>query len=206
MQYAMFLIMRDIRGLSPDALAARLHESLTREHETFQSATASRLRVHQQNRYTLHRMLARLTDYVETESGHPSRYAELVAEGANRFEVEHVWADHPERHADEFTHAADFSEYRNRIGGLLLVPKKFNASYGDLPYDQKLPHDLSQNLLARSLHPQCYEHNPGFVQFVGRSGLPFRPHGTFEKADLETRSALYRQIAEMLWNPESLLS
>ena len=33
----------------------------------------------------------------------------------------------------------------------------------------------TQNLLARSLHPQCYERNPGFQRFVAQSGLPFGP-------------------------------
>ena len=203
MQYAMFLVLRDIRGLSLSELAIRLHESLSKETETFVSN--DRLRVHQQNRYALHRILARLTDYVETASHQPSRYAEFVADGANRYEVEHVWADHPERHADEFGHAIDFSEYRNRIGALLLLPKKFNASYGDLPYPEKLPHYLTQNLLARSLHPQCYEHNPGFVQFVRSSGLPFHPYLEIKKVDVEERSKLYQLLAELIWNPDTLL-
>jgi uncharacterized protein with ParB-like and HNH nuclease domain len=203
MQYAMFIVMRDIRGLPPSALAAQLHDSLMKEKETF--ASNDRLRVHQQNRYALHRILARLTDYVETQSGERSRYADFVAEGANRYEVEHVWADHPERHTDEFAHVTDFGEQRNRIGALLLLPKKFNSSYGDLSYAEKLPHYLTQNLLARSLHAQCYQHNPGFLQFLERSGLPFHAHGQFKKADVEERSALYQQLAERIWNPDGLL-
>lgn len=205
MQYAMFVVMRDIRRLAPVPLAEKLHESLLKEDETFQSSNAARLRVHQQNRYALHRVLARLTDHVETQSGQPSRYAEFVAEGSNRYEVEHIWADHPERHTDEFSHAADFSEYRNRIGGLLLLPKRFNGSYGDLTYAEKLPHYLTQNLLARSLHSQCYQRNPGFIQFLQQSGLPFRAHDEFKKSDIEERSVLYRQLAEQIWNPQDLL-
>jgi uncharacterized protein with ParB-like and HNH nuclease domain len=203
MQYAMFVVMRDIRGLAPEPLAQKLFESLKQQEETF--ASNDRLSVHQQNRYVLHRILARLTDYVETQSGQPSRYAELVAEGSNRYEVEHIWADHPERHTDEFSHAADFAEYRNRIGGLLLLPKKFNASYGDLTYQEKLPHYLSQNLLARSLHEQCYQRNPGFLQFMQKSGLPFHAHTAFKKADIEARSELYRMLAEKIWNPQALI-
>lgn len=203
LQYAMFVVMRDIRGLDVTVLAQKLHDALFKEKETF--VTNDRLRVHQQNRYSLHRILARLTDHVETESGQASHYAEFVAEGVGRYEVEHIWADHPERHTDEFGHAADFGEYRNRIGGLLLLPKKFNASYGDLTYTEKLPHYLTQNLLARSLHPQCYEHHPGFAQFVQRSGLPFKAHDEFKKADLEQRSTLYRKLAEHIWNPDDLL-
>jgi uncharacterized protein with ParB-like and HNH nuclease domain len=204
MQYAMFVVMRDIRGLSPDALASKLHEFLGKEDETF--ASNDRLRLHQQNRYSLHRILARLTDYVETKSGQPSHYLEYVSEGRTRYEVEHIWADHPERHATEFSHPADFAEYRNRIGGLLLLPKTFNASYGDLPYPAKLPHYNTQNLLARSLHPQSYDHNPGFLRFKEQSGLPFMAHSEFNKSDIETRSRLYRQIAECIWNPANLMN
>lgn len=204
MQYAMFVVMRDIRGLTLDTLGQKLHEFLNKETETF--ASNDRLRLHQQNRYALHRILARLTDYVETQSGQPSRYLDYVSEGKLRYEVEHVWADHPERHTDEFPHPADFAEHRNRIGGLLLLPKSFNASYGDLTYQDKLPHYNTQNLLARSLHPQCYDHNPGFLRFKEESGLPFVPIAEFKKADLEARSLLYRQIAERIWNPADLLN
>jgi uncharacterized protein with ParB-like and HNH nuclease domain len=203
MQYAMFVVMRDIRGLNPDALAHKLNDYLSKEGETF--ASNDRLRVHQQNRYAIHRILARLTDYVETQSGQPSRYLDYVSEGKARYEVEHIWADHPERHAADFSHPADFAEHRNRIGGLLLLPKSFNASYGDLTYEDKLPHYNTQNLLARSLHPQCYDHNPGFLHFKGQSRLPFALLAGFNKADLESRSQLYRQIAERIWNPADLL-
>jgi hypothetical protein len=87
-----------------------------------------------------------------------------------------------------------------------LLPKSFNASYGDDTYADKLPHYNTQNLLARSLHPQCYEHNPGFIRFMEQSGLPFVPHAEFDKADLENRSQLYRKIAERIWNPADLLT
>lgn len=206
MQYAMFIVMREIRGLSPDALAHKLHGLLLSEHETFKSN--DRLRMHQQNRYGIHRILARITDYVETQSGQNSRYIEYVAEGKNRYEVEHIWANHPERYTDEFSHAADFAEYRNRIGGLLLLPKSFNASYGDLSYPEKLMHYDSQNLLARSLNPHCYEpHNHSrFVQFIQQSYLPFVAYPVFTKAQIEARSELYRQIAMRIWNPADLLN
>ena len=203
MQYAMFIVMRDIRDLAPEPLAHKLHDVLDKERETFVSN--DRLRVHQQNRYSLHRLLARLTDYVETHSGQPSHYLDYVSEGTGRYEVEHIWADHPERHANEFGHASDFAEYRNRIGGLLLLPKSFNASYGDLTYEEKLPHYNTQNLLARSLHPQSYEHNPGFLRFIQESNLPFKPYAHFTKTDLEERSVLYRKLAEHIWNPDDLL-
>lgn len=205
MQYAMFLVMRDIRGLDPESLALKLHDALGREEQTF--ATNTRLYVHQQNRRYLHRILARMTDYLEQQSDRVGRYPEYVSPTIpDRYEVEHIWADKPERHTDEFAHPNDFRDYRNRIGGLLLLPKSFNASYGALPYEDKLPHYDSRNLLARSLNPLCYERNSRFVEFVRESGLPFQPHLQFKKADLDARQDLLRQLAERIWNPDSLLA
>ena len=60
-------------------------------------------------------------------------------------------------------------------------------------------------VLARSLHLQCYDHNPGFLRFKGQSGLPFRAHAKFKKVDLDERGALYREIAERIWDPDQLL-
>jgi hypothetical protein len=202
MSYSMFLVMRDIRRLSVEDLAAVLLARLDQESETF--AGNDRLKVHQQNRRAIHQILARMTDYVERASGQASRFPEYVAEGKNRYEVEHVWADQFDDHADEFQHAADFAEYRNRIGGLLLLPKSFNASYGALPYEEKLEHYNGQNLLARSLHPLCYERNPGFLRFVSESGLPFSPHLQFKSADLDARQNLYRLLAEQVWSPSRI--
>ena len=161
--------------------------------------------MHQQNRYAIHRLLARITDYVETQSGTIALPRLRRATGATATRSSTSGRINPERHVDEFAHPADFAEYRNRIGDLLLLPKSFNASYGDLPYEEKLPHYNSQNLLARSLHESSYDHNPGFVRFVSKSGLPFDAHNEFKKADQDQRSVLYRSIAERIWNPDDLL-
>jgi len=202
MQYAMFVAMRDIRGKSAEELTALLLERLGAEGETF--ASNDRFRLHGMNGRQIHRLLARMTDYLETRSGMASHYAEYAQRGKKGYEIEHIWADHPERHTKEFGHPSEFQEYRNRIGGLLLLPKSFNASYGDLPYDKKRKHYLGQNLLARSLHEQAYDHNPGFKRFIQSSTLPFLAHGEFNKADLDARQDLYRRLAEQIWSPERL--
>src|SRR5690606_33426217 len=102
MQYAMFLVMRDIRGLGIQELAEALHRQLAATPETFDSNPE--LSVHQQNRGQLHKLLARITDYVTTESGGAPCYVELTNGSGVRYEVEHVWANQPKRHLDEFTH------------------------------------------------------------------------------------------------------
>ena len=143
-------------------------------------------------------------EYVEVRSGESSRYVEYVDKEDIPYEVEHIWANHPERHEDEFPNEADFEVYRNRIGGLILLPKSVNASSGDDPYAKKLGVYSGQNLLAKSLHEQAYKNNPGFQRFIERSGLPFRSHFEFKKADLDARQKLYQLLAEQIWNPERL--
>lgn len=203
LQYAMFTVIRDIRGKSATAVAEVLTHRLAEDQETF--AKNDRFALHGMNGRQIHRLLARMTDHVETQSGFTSRYAEYMATGKKRYEIEHIWANHPERHSDEFSHPSDFAAMRNRIGGLLLLPKAFNASYGDLSYEDKLPHYYGQNLLARSLHPKCYENNPGFLRFVEQTGLPFRPMTDFRSAEMEERSQLYLQLAEHIWNPKRVM-
>ena len=203
LQYAMFLVMRDVRGRSAPELAAMLKERLDPETAPDFAANGA-FRLHGMNGRQIHRLLARMTDYVETRSGQASRYAEYAQRGKKGYEIEHVWANHPELHQDEFGHPSEFEEYRNRIGGLLLHPKSFNASYGDLPYAEKRGHYAGQNLLAKSLHESAYDHNPGFKRFIAESGLPFRAHAGFRKADLDARQALYQQLAERIWGPERL--
>lgn len=204
LQYYMFLVMREIRGKSLKDLVKILSGRLVAQEETFDNPAFS---MHKMNRYMVHRLLARMTDTLERESGLPTRYTDYVnwtGDSKNPYEVEHIWADHPERHKDEFEHPADFVEYRNRIGDLLLLPKKFNISYGDKPYVEKLKHYIKQNLLAQTLHPLCYENNPDFVKFVKRQGLNFKPLAQFKKADLDTRQALYIALAKYTWRPERL--
>ena len=203
LQYSMFLVMRDIRGKSIDQLVTILRQRLDKEEEDFD--TNPTLRLHQMNRYPLKWLLARMTDYLEVRGGLHPHFEEYMSEGRRvGYEIEHIWADHWEQHNDEFTHQADFDEYRNRIGGLLLLPKTFNASYGDLPYAKKLPHYLKHNLLAQSLNPEAYDRNPPLSKLI-QEGLPFTGHKEFKKADIEARQKLYVAIAKQVWNPDRLM-
>ena len=109
MQYAMFLVMREIRGMAVEELAQRLLERLDAETETFLSNGSFRL--HGMNGRQIHRLLARMTDFAETRSGMPSHYVDYAKRGGrDGYEIEHIWADHPERHEDEFAHPSEFAE------------------------------------------------------------------------------------------------
>jgi len=203
MQYSMTNIMFGIRGRGVEELARRLFDYLSKQSETFDSN--DELRVHQQNRRQLHRILARLTDHVSVESGLASNYLELTGATGVKYEVEHVWANHYAQHSDEFAQESEFDRRRNHIGDLLLLPKQHNASYNDEPYSSKRPRYYSQNLLAASLDPQTYERNPGFRRYIERSGLDFRAYDSFGADSILERGRLYREIAKEVWNPSDLL-
>ena len=206
MQYAMFLLTKDIRGKAPDVLAQTLTAKLAEDEYDFDKNPNYYL--HGQNRKQILRILARITDYLETACHQPGEgYVKYVTtRGQRRYEVEHIWADKSERHTDEFKHESDFHDFRNKIGGLLLLPKKFNASYGDLAYGQKRPHYNGQNILARTLCSEAYERNPGLKQFIDRTGVALQAHADFKKADLVARQALYLDLAKRVWNPTLIQS
>lgn len=204
LQYAMFIFMRDIRGKKVEELADILTKRLNEEPERF--ITNDRFSLHQMNGPYVHWLLARITDFVQVQSGETSEFLKYMNnEKGQKFEIEHIWANHHEWHKSEFDHPVDFQEYRNRIGGLLLLPKSFNASFGDLPYKDKAPKYFGQNnYLAKSLNDQCYSNNPGFISFVQQTALPFEPYHQFNKSEMEKRQHLYQKIAESLWNPNKI--
>lgn len=219
MSYAMFLVMRDIRDKSLSELVLILRKKLDEQGCDFdgtkdgQRSGFSRFGLNQWSKLYIKVLLARMTAYIEQEAGETVNASKYLVRGKSRFEIEHIWANHPERHIDEFSSPAEFAEQRDRFGGLLLLPKSFNASYGDLPYSVpgdpnggKLKHYLTQNLLAKSLHPQCYDHNPGFEQFIELTSIAFKPHEQFKKQDLDERTKLYRAVADRIWDPDLLLA
>lgn len=202
--YTMFNLAKDVRNRDLDELRDVLADRVADLPESFGGAQTFRLT--QRNRSHILYLLARMTSWIEGECGVGVGFAEYVNRSRKKpFEVEHIWADKYERHTDEFDNPYDFADQRDRFGDLLLLPKDFNASYGDKPYLEKLPHYFGQNLLAASLNPLAYEKNPSFLRFVEDTDLPFKPHPDgFTKSDIEERQELYRRVCEHVWSPDDL--
>lgn len=200
MQYNVFTVVRDIRGKTPVKIAEALKKRLAEQPESLDGFSTFYL--NQWSHKPIKRILARVIDYVEVGCGGIARFEEFLStRGKRAYEVEHVWADKFARHKDQFDHPTDFGEYRNRLGGLLLLPKTFNASYGADTYATKLKHYVEHDILAKSLHPQAYQHNAGFKKFVKESLLPFRAIEEFKRDELDERQGLYREIADQIWDP-----
>jgi len=209
--YTVFNLMKQIRDQSLEDLVALLSRELEQSDITFAGAPShgrsgvQGFALNQWSKRYIHHILARLTTYVEVRSGAPNRFEEYVNRRRGKpYEIENLWADDYDLHSHEYPHPEEFARARARLGGLVLLPRGINQSYGALPYEEKVKHYRGQNLLAASLHEECYQHNPGFVRFVRESGLPFRPHSHFTPEDLEERVALYQTLCEIVWSPDRL--
>lgn len=203
LSYTMFRLMQSIRDLDLPQLSALLRQRLDEDGDDL--GAIRNYQLHQRNRLYVHHLLARLTFHLERHCGVVSTFEQYIARDISKpFEVEHLWAERYDRHRDEFTTQDEFLSWRNRLGGLVLLPRGFNQSYGALPYEEKLPHYYGQNMLAKSLNYQCYQNNPSFLSYARSSNQPFKPHTRFKKTDLEERQALYTSLALEIWDPQKL--
>ena len=204
-KYTVFILTKELRGRNLTELSGILRKQLDDQPERF--ANQPRYRLHQQNYRQVRHILARLTHWVDTRCGLNSHFEDLISQGRGRpFEIEHIWANHPEDFSEHFKHPSDFEEARNRLGGLLLLQRGLNQSLGDASYEAKRDAYLghSQNLLARSLHPGAYQNNPSFKKLIADSGLAFHEYGTFGPDEQAERQELYLRLAEWVWNPSRL--
>lgn len=147
------------------------------------------------NKPKLRVLIALITEIVARESGEPHYML-----NDRDIEVEHIWANHFERHTDEFASEDQFTVVRNSIGDLLVLPKSFNASYGDMEYEDKVKYYFGQNILAQSLYSAKYSNAPGFMQFLAASQLPFTSYDVFDAKAVSERSDLYRKILTWNWS------
>jgi hypothetical protein len=199
-----FTVIRSIRGKSLPGVRDILHKRLLEERDEI--TFSEKFALTKTNGKTVQRTLARITDWLEQSAGEPGKYEDyIVRSGKNCYEVEHILADKFEMFSDKFEDAAAFDKWRNYIGGLLLLPKKVNASLGDKSYEVKRPKYLRANALSQSLHPDFYKNNPGVLKAIEKHGLAFASHDKFDGDEITQRSKLYSALATLIWSPDRLL-
>jgi len=152
-------------------------------------------------------LLARLTAYVESgckvDVG-----AEHYLHSPYPWQVEHVFANHPERYSAEIPDPVTFRSLRARLGVLLLLPSSDNASFNDAPYDEKIGYYSRHNRLAAILDPTSQRRNPSVRNFVTKNGLGTLFHGFGDHPEMmvvvESRGLLYQELCRQVWSAEAV--
>ncbi|MBV6428161.1 MAG: hypothetical protein KIPDCIKN_02687 [Haliscomenobacter sp.] len=197
-RYTMYTLVKEIRGQSLEALRDILQKKSSEMEEPWDGLLT--FRMHGQNKYFVKYLLSRMTAFLETHAGiHSSFEKYFLNPNAKPYEVEHIWADKFEEHRDEFEQISEFKDFRNRLGGLILLPRGTNQSLNDLPYNKKAEHYLKENLLAMSLCSKAYQNNPNFLNMVRQFELPFKAHEEFKRNDFTERQELYYETCKQIW-------
>jgi uncharacterized protein with ParB-like and HNH nuclease domain len=201
--YKIFLLSKKIRRKKLDDLLFTLKSEINEQE--FQLDKIDDFQLNGWTvRYMLH-LLARITDYIETQSGIPSNFNNYInREIKNPYDIEHIICDHHDWFINEYPEKETFDRHRNKFGGLLLLPMDKNRSLNDLTFDKKLSIYFGENLLAKSLSSDCYQNNPQFKRFFESENLQFKSYDIFDKKALLERQKLFEDIAKKIWSIDKL--
>ena len=199
-----FNVTKSIRRCSIEDLKTRLKG----QYEILDYDAAKALPEFRLNSFTkkyIKNMLARITGYIEEQTGVASNYCNYMnTETKNPYEIEHIIADHYEWFISEYADQEEFKRWRNSFGALLLLHKSINASLNDSDYAYKLVKYCSNegNIYTESLGNQAYQNNPKFRDFIKKNSLGFKPYTKFGKTEISERIQLLVQLVNLVWNSD----
>ena len=199
--YRVFNFVKKIRenSFSIDQLRKVLIEILDNLNENLNGILEYRL--NKQNRKRIHYFLARITDYIEVESGNSSRIDVYLNKGKGKeFEIEHIIADNYLINSKYFESEDEFYTTRALIGNLALLQRGTNQSLGNKEFLEKKKRYSGENILLQSLCNDAYISNPNFTNFVKNNSLNFKSLQNFTKLEVKERTELYFELAKRIWN------
>jgi hypothetical protein len=159
------------------------------------------------NRHQIKYLLARLTSYAMQGCGRRGDVAEYLDE-TNPYQIEHLFANKPERHRKEVPDPLKFRTRRNQFGGLALLPSSDNASLGAMPLDEKVLRYGRQNALVGVLNRDFHRNFKNLREFakandVESSLRAFGPEASMDEV-VTVRQELYLKLCAKIWSVERL--
>lgn len=205
-------LARGLRACSTEEVAGKLLAELLKPgHDNFETSPPALVNT---NRKNIHRLLARLTDFVEINCGTSNdRFEQFMARnGRHKFSIEHLLSHDFQSNSQHFGNEVEYIEWRNKLGALVLLPHTFNASYQDMHWEEKFPLYArpGHNVLAASLTDETYRNNPRLREFNETNQLGLRSYMAgshqFARTEIDERTAVYRRLARLCWDPRRLLN
>jgi hypothetical protein len=196
---AIFTLTKKVRKLEVNTLVLTLQDELN--DMDFKLDSMDRFYLNQfTSRYMLH-ILSRITYYIDQKIGLTNKFEDYVNRtGKNPYDIEHIWCNDYQRFAAQVTDEDEFNRTRNLMGGLLILPRDKNRSLQDADYSIKLPIYFGENIIAKSLHQDCYRNNPHFINLLSTLKISLTPIDDFTKDSFKKRQQSYREIAEHIWS------
>jgi hypothetical protein len=209
--YRMFLLCKDVRRKSLSELVDILKEKLAKDDFGFDgNADKGRtgiqgLSINQFSRRYIYHLLARLTAHLDAKAGNADQFDHYVDRSRdNPLDIEHIWPDRYDRFSHAFDSKQEFSEARNHVGGLVLLPADVNRSLQQKPFEKKAPVYAKQNAFAGSLAPGYYDHQPRLKRYRDRKDIPLKSYENFGPEEQAERAQLIERLAEDVWSPNRL--
>lgn len=202
------------RNRTPEVLAKTSYDEITKWQTDTNTLNFNKNPASISNTKYLKKLLARITEFVEINADRNSLYYNIYNNvSKTKYEIEHILALPYTIHGNTFNDEKDIEQYRNQIGCLLLLEKSYNASINNSPYDQKITQYVQYNKLAGTLSPAFYKNsdkkfatNPGLNRLIEtHPQLNFKPYTQFGKKEVEERTELYKQIANIIWSKNKIL-
>lgn len=199
-----FNLMVEMRDMDSKELAIRLIQaSQQAERSVYISfKSVAKYRLYTMNKWFVHFALARFTAYFDGLLGYGSTFLSYMNQdkkAGKTYDIEHIVANNYDLYGANYQSQEEFDEYRNRLGGLILLTFDKNRSLQDEPASDKIEKSYIQdNSIARSLNPHFYENNPAFNKLSDKFGI--HSYNSMEKEGIEERSKVYADMAEAIWS------
>lgn len=126
--------------------------------------------------------------------------------GEGAYHIEHILSDN-NTNLTYFKDEEEFEEYRNKLGGLLLLKSNANQSSKNEEYQNKLETYSASLVWNHSLCEDFYHTtNRDFLEFnqrvFGDKEIKFKPYDKFDKQALEERTKLLYELVKIIWEVE----
>ena len=203
---AVFNITKKIRNLDLEQLSNELI-NLCSEYNINVTRNMENFGVNAFTKKFIRNMLARMTSYLEENSGLENNYVQYVnREQKHPYDIEHITSNHYEWYTEEYSSKEEFDSYRNNFADLIILHNHINQSLNDRTYEDKINtyESTNGNILGGTLGPNIYKHNPEFVRFIKENNLNLKPYDKFGKNEINERKILYKQICDKIWNIDNL--
>lgn len=201
-----FALARNIRNKSYEELLSYVRDEWRKYYPAI--SNVAELRYSKSNRMDILYVLARIACYLENSLELTNRVGFEVYwardRGHRTFDIEHLLkaqfdpAALPDNHG--FSDPRDYSNSRDLLGALALLPRSRNRSLQDRAYREKLRSYATENVLTQTLCEGFYENNPKVAEFLtAHPSIQLEPIADFTKAHIALRGQMYTEIAKEIW-------